>query len=278
MSGLPRWRSVLFVPGNRPDMAAKATRSSPDAVVIDLEDAVPAAGKIDARPQAVEAATELVARGVDVLLRVNPPATEWFVDDIALLPIPGLAAVIVPKLESPEDLAAVAAAVASTPVVAGLETVRGVVDARMLLTAPIGACYFGAEDYAADLGGRRTGTNAEVAVARAWVAMSARLAGVPAFDMITADFGDAGRFTAEASEARDLGYAGKLCIHPAQVPLANAAFVPTDEEVERAARLLAVYDAAIAAGRAAVAFDGAMVDEVIARQARAVIALRDAVR
>ncbi|MGD9798513.1 MAG: aldolase/citrate lyase family protein, partial [Acidimicrobiia bacterium] len=124
--------------------------------------------------------------------------------------------------------------------------------------------------------GRRTASNAEVAVARATVAMAARLAGVPAFDMITADFGHADRFTAEAAGARDLGYAGKLCIHPAQVALANAAFTPSDDEVERATRLLAAYDAAVAGGRAAVAFEGSMVDEVIARQARAVIALRSA--
>jgi citrate lyase subunit beta/citryl-CoA lyase len=276
MSGLPRWRSVLFVPGNRPDMAAKATRSNPDAVVIDLEDAVPAASKVEARSLAVEAIAGLVAQGVDVVLRVNPPATEWFAGDVALLPIAGLAAVIVPKFESPSDLVAVTAAVGDTPVVAGLETVRGVVDARSLLTGPVGACYFGAEDYTVDLGGRRTPGNAEIATARAIVAMSARLAGVPAFDMITADFGDADRFTAEAAEARALGYAGKLCIHPAQVPLANTAFVPSDAEVARAAQLLAVYDDAVVAGRAAVAFDGAMVDEVIARQARAVIALRAA--
>ncbi|HEY2332291.1 MAG TPA: CoA ester lyase [Acidimicrobiales bacterium] len=271
-----RWRSVLFVPGNRPDLAAKATRSSPDAVVIDLEDAVPAAAKADARPLAVEAVSALVGEGVAVVLRVNPPATEWFEADTALLPIDGLAAVIVPKFEFVEDLAAVTAAVVGAPVIAGLETVRGVVDARSLLTGPVGGCYFGAEDYIVDLGGRRTPGNAEVATARAMVAMAARLAGVPAFDMITADFGDHDRFRAEAGQAHDLGYAGKLCIHPAQVPLANAAFVPSDDEVDRATRLLAVYDEAVAAGRATVAFDGAMVDEVVARQARAVLAVRAA--
>jgi citrate lyase subunit beta/citryl-CoA lyase len=275
MTGI-RWRSVLFVPGNRPDLAAKATRSSPDAVVVDLEDAVPAAAKADARAVAVEAIAALLAEGVAVVLRINPPATEWFADDAALLPIEGLAAVIVPKVETLADVVAVTAAVGGTPVVAGLETVRGVVDARALLGGQIVGCYFGAEDYIVDLGGRRTPGNAEVAVARASVAMSARMVGLPAFDMITADFGDHDRFTREAAEARDLGYAGKLCIHPAQVTLANTAFVPSDDEVDRATRLLAVYDEAVAAGRATVAFDGAMVDEVVARQARAILELRAA--
>jgi citrate lyase subunit beta/citryl-CoA lyase len=152
-------------------------------------------------------------------------------------------------------------------VLAGLETVRGVADARSILDG-VAACYFGAEDYVADLGGVRTPGNAEVATARALVGIAARLAGVPALDMVTLDFGDTDRFVREAAEARALGYSGKLCIHPAQVGPANEAFVPSAEEVDRARRLLAVFDAA---GGQTVAFEGQMVDEVIARQARATI-------
>jgi citrate lyase subunit beta/citryl-CoA lyase len=266
-----RFRSVLFVPANRPDMAAKATRSSPDAVVLDLEDAVHAGGKSEARAVVGEALAGLVAQGAAVLLRLNPPATEWFAGDAALLPMPGLTGVIVPKVETLADVDAVAAAVGDLPAVAGLETVRGVADARLLLVGPVRACYFGAEDYTVDLGGVRSPGNAEVQVPRALVAMAARLAGIPCFDQVVLDFGDSARFTAESAEARALGYAGKLCIHPAQVPLANAAFVPSAEEVDRATRLLAAYDEAVAAGRATCAFDGAMVDEVVARHARAVL-------
>jgi citrate lyase beta subunit len=105
--------------------------------------------------------------------------------------------------------------------------------------------------------------------ARSSVAIAARLAGIPALDMVTLDYRDGDRFTDEASGARALGYAGKLCIHPDQVPLANAAFTPTDEEVHRARRILAAYDAA---GGAATSLDGEMVDEVIAVQARSVLA------
>lgn len=261
-----RFRSILFVPGNRPDLAAKASRSSPDAVVLDLEDAVPADGKAAARGVVGEAAAGLLAEGVTVLLRINSPATEWFAADAALVPdIPGLAGVVVPKLESPIDDLGV-------PVVAGLETVRGVADAREILVGPIGACYFGAEDYTVDLGGIRSPGNAEVQVPRALVAMAARLAGIACFDQVVLDFGDSVRFTAEAAEARALGYAGKLCIHPVQVALANQAFVPSADELDRATRLLAVFDEAVAAGRATCAFDGAMVDEVVARHARAILA------
>lgn len=260
MSGaLPAWRSVLFVPGDRPDLAAKAPRSGPDAVVLDLEDAVPPAGKVAARDSVRDAAAELASADVDVLVRVNPPGTQWFARDVEALP-DGLAGVVMPKFEVLVDV--------GLPVVAGLETVRGVAVAGSTLTGPVVACYFGAEDYIADLGGVRTPGNAEVAVPRALASMAARLAGVPALDMVTLDFGDTDRFVAEAAEARALGYSGKLCIHPAQVGPANEAFVPSAEEVDRAERLLAAFDDA---GGVTVAFEGQMVDEVVARQARAVL-------
>lgn len=262
-----RWRSMLFVPGNRPEVAAKAPRSGPDIVVLDLEDAVPPAAKAEARSAVREAAAGLLGT-LPVCVRVNPPATEWFADDVSALP-DGLAAVVVPKLESADQVAEVAAALDNRPVVAGLETVRGVADAREVLRSPVAACYFGAEDYVADLGGVRTPGNAEVLWARSYVAVAARLAGVPALDMVTIDFRDDERFAAEAREARTLGYAGKLCIHPAQVGLAHEAFRPTDDEVDWAWRLLAAFDAA---GGDTIAFEGQMVDEVVAARARAILA------
>jgi citrate lyase subunit beta/citryl-CoA lyase len=262
----PRWRSVLFVPGTRPDLAAKAPRSGPDLVVLDLEDAVPPAAKSEARATVAEGVRALAGL-VPVAVRVNPPGTPWFADDVAALP-EGLVAMMVPKLDSAEGVDAVAVALGGRAVIAGIETVRGVAEARDVLRAPVAACYFGAEDYVADLGGVRTDGNAEVAWARSWVAVAARLAGVVALDMVTLTFGDADRFVAEAGEARALGYGGKLCIHPAQVPLANLAFSPTGEEIDWARGLLAAFDAA---GGATIAFDGQMVDEVVAARARAIL-------
>lgn len=250
---------MLFVPANKPELAAKAPRSAPDVVVLDLEDAVPAAAKAAARATMRDAAASL-AGVVPVCVRVNPPGTEWFDDDLAALP-DGIAGVVVPKAESPVEL--------GHPIVAGIETVRGVLDARGTLTGPVIACYFGAEDYVADLGGVRTAENAEVITARSLVAMAARVAGVQALDMVTLDFADTERFVREASEARALGYAGKLCVHPAQVTLANDAFRPSPDEVAWAERLLAAFDDA---GGVTIAFEGQMVDEVVATRARAVLA------
>jgi citrate lyase subunit beta/citryl-CoA lyase len=246
-------RSALFVPATRPDFAAKASRVAPDVVVVDLEDAVPPAGKDDARAGLAETVAALGP--IPAWVRVNAVGSPWFDADVAAVP-DGVAAVVVPKWEQPIDI--------GRPIVAGFETVRGVLDARALVEGAA-ACYFGAEDYVADLGGTRTTSNREIDVPRALVAMAARVAGVPALDMVTLDFGDADRFRREAAEARALGYRGKVCIHPSQVPLAAAAFRPTPEEVDRARRLLDAFERA---GGATIAFEGQMVDEVIAVQAR----------
>jgi citrate lyase subunit beta/citryl-CoA lyase len=258
---------MLFVPGNRPELAAKAARSAPDVVVLDLEDAVPTSHKAEARAAVRDAARDLVDH-VAVCVRVNPSSTPWFADDVASLP-DGLAAVVVPKLESAEQVDHIAEQLDGRPIVAGIETVLGVSDARAVLRPPVVGCYFGAEDYVADLGGVRTPGNDEVAVPRALVAMAARLAGIPALDMVTLDFGDDDRFVTEARAARALGYAGKLCIHPAQVGLAATAFHPTPEELDWGRRLLDAFDSA---GGHTIAFEGLMVDEVVAARARALVA------
>ena len=261
---------MLFVPANRSDLAAKAPRSAPDLIVLDLEDAVPPQEKAAARDGLSAAVAAASGSGTPVAVRVNPVGTIWFDDDLRALP-QEVVALVVPKLDTAD--AAARARAPGVPVVAGIETVRGVATAQQWLTGDLAGCYFGAEDYVADLGGERTSGNDEVATARALVGMAARLAGVPALDMVTLDFGDDDRFPREAAEARALGYAGKLCIHPAQVALARRAFTPTAEELDRARRLLAAYDEAVAAGRATLAFEGEMVDEVVAKRARATLAL-----
>jgi citrate lyase subunit beta/citryl-CoA lyase len=260
---------------------AKLAERGADAVVIDCEDATPANAKHEGRATARQLAPGLVAAGCQVIVRVNGQPTEWFLDDIRDGLTPDLAAVIIPKVETIDGLDTVAAALDAAGfdelgVLAGLETALGVADARLLLAhRRVVAGYFGAEDFIADMGGVRTESNAEVAFARSAVAVAARLAGVPVLDQVVTDFRNDDRFRREAAEARALGYSGKLCIHPGQVAIANAAFVPTADEVDRAQRLLAAYETASAAGVAAIDFEGQMVDEPLATQARRVIALAD---
>ena len=270
-------RSLLFAPGNRADVLAKLPRSTPSAAVIDLEDAVPPDRKVEARAIAHQVAPGLVDK-VHLFVRINAPDTDHFVVDVADGLPAGLTGVAVPKLESVAAVDAVAAALDAAghpdlPIVAGLETVAGVVDARTVTTHPrVRWCYFGAEDYIADLGGVRTSSNYEVVVARAQVAQAAHLGGIQAIDMVVADFGDDDRFRREAIEARTLGFSGKLCIHPSQVPIATEAFRPSAHELAWATAVAEAYDAALATGDASIAVNGEMVDEPVARRARALLA------
>ncbi len=272
-------RSLLFVPAVRPDFIAKLPGRGADAVVIDCEDATPANAKAEARDNARELTPGLVDQGCAVMVRINAVDTEWFADDVAQALLPTLAAVIVPKAESVAGLDRVAAALAAAGlghlgVLAGIETALGVADARAVLAHPVVvAGYFGAEDFIADMGGVRTPGNAEVVYARGAVAVAARLATVPLLDQVVTDFRDNKRFTHEAAEARALGYSGKLCIHPNQVELANSAWTPTEAEIDRARRLVAAYEEASARGIAAIDFEGQMVDEPLATQARRVLTL-----
>ena len=278
---IDKLRSLLFAPAVRPDFIAKLAERGADAVVIDCEDATPANAKAEGRANAFELAPQLAAAGCQVTVRINAQPTEWFADDIRHGLSDALAAVVVPKVETVDGLDAIDEALSAAGrvdlgVIAGLETALGVADARQLLAHPrVIAGYWGAEDFIADMGGVRTESNAEVAYARQLVALAGRLAGVPVLDQVVTDFRNDDRFRREAAEARSMGYAGKLCIHPGQVVIANAAFVPSADEIERARALLAAYEAATADGLAAIDFEGQMVDEPLAAQARRVLALAD---
>lgn len=279
-ASLLRPRSVLFAPGNRADLIAKLPRARPDAVVIDLEDAIPgtAEAKAAARPVARAAARDLIAAAphLAVFLRVNAPHSPYFADDLAVL-TPELAGVVVPKLESAADVQRVAKALEAhdlnLPLLAGLETGAGVWNAlEILREEAVTLAYFGAEDYTTDLGGRRTAGNLEVLYARSKVALAARLAGVAALDIVVTALNDEAAFRTDAEQGRALGYAGKLCIHPAQVALAHDIFGVTPAEAARARALLDAAHAAAERGHGAFSFEGQMVDEPMLSAARAVLA------
>ncbi len=276
---MARLRSLLFAPAVRPDFLEKLPGRGADAVVIDCEDATPPGSKAEARATARRMTPLLAAAGATTFVRINPPNTEWFDADVADGLAPELAGVVVPMVETVAGLDQVARALDAAGhgqlgVVAGLETGLGVADARSLLAHPrVMGGYFGAEDYIADLGGRRTAGNQEVLLARSMVALAGRLASVPVLDQVVTDFRDDERFEREAVEACAFGFAGKLCIHPGQVAAANRAFTPSADEVDRAERLLIAYQEASARGIAAIDFEGQMVDEPVAIQARRLLAL-----
>jgi citrate lyase subunit beta/citryl-CoA lyase len=273
-----RMRSVLFAPAVRPDFLERLPERGADVVVFDCEDATPPQSKEDARTNVRALAPGLAVRGARVFVRINAPATGWFEGDIAHGLCPEVEGILVPKLDRIEDIDRVedllsVAGRDDLLVVAGIETALGVADARSLLAhRRVGAAYFGAEDYIGDLGGLRTPENKEVEFARASLLLAARLAGVPALDQAVVDFRNAERFEREVREARALGYAGKLCIHPGQVALANAGFSPSGQECARARRLIAAFEKAVESGVAALEFEGQMIDEPVVAQARRILA------
>lgn len=272
-------RSVLFAPGNRADLIAKLPRSAPDAVVIDLEDAVPGTpeAKAAARPVAHDAARDLIAAAphLAVFVRVNALHSPYFADDLGVL-TPELSGVVVPKLETGAQARQVAQTLRARgltlPILAGLETGAGVWNAREIMEVPeVAWAYFGAEDYTTDLGGKRTPGNLEVLYARSQVALAARLTGVSALDIVVTALNDPDAFRADAEQGRALGYSGKLCIHPAQVALAHECFGPTEADLTRARRLLDAAAEAAARGHGAFSFEGQMVDEPMLAKARALL-------
>lgn len=266
-------RSLLFAGATRPDLVSKLPRAGASAAVIDLEDAVPEDFKEQAREQVADLVAEVRRqdRQLDLYVRVNGPATRWFAEDLDTVLESG-AGVVVPKLEDPEQLAALRLAVGRrrevTRLVVGIESARGVAAVEELLGPPVGAAYFGAEDFMADMGGRRTAGGHEVLYARSRVVLAARVAGVVPVDQAVVEVRDDLAFREDARRGRELGYRGKICIHPRQVELANELFGPTRAELRRAEALLEAWERGAGQGMGAVEFDGVMIDEPALRMAR----------
>ena len=269
-----KMRSMLFAPGNKYELLQKFSKIQPDIAIIDLEDAVPDSEKKVARENLQKYAQE-DKTAVTTYVRVNALVSQHFEEDIRSIP-PQIAGIVIPKVNDASDIERATQAIernsVSAKILVGIETVKGLMSVQDIFgTASVFAAYFGAEDYIHDLGGLRTDGNNEVLFARTQIGISSRLFGVPVVDQIVADFSDSERFMKEAQQAKSLGFTGKLCIHPSQVPLANQSFSSTPEEIQQAIELLKVYDEAVAIGTASIVHNGQMVDEALAKQARRIL-------
>jgi citrate lyase subunit beta/citryl-CoA lyase len=267
-------RSLLFAPANRLDLVAKFPASRADCVVVDLEDGTPAGERPSAR-QTLKKAVESAAGRAPVYIRVNEIASGDHADDMAAVLGTAAAGVVVPKIA---DAAAVATVLktlgAGRTIIAGIESISGVLNADAIAAASpaIAALYFGAEDFGAEMGARRTLEGTEVLYARSRVVLAARAARVPAVDQAVIQIRDDAQFRRDAEMGRNLGYEGKICLNPKQTALANEVFAPSAAEVERARRLIAVYEAAQKKGQGAIDFEGQMVDGPLLKNAQAIVA------
>jgi len=248
----------LFVPGDRPERFAKAAAAGADAVIVDLEDAVAAEAK-----QAARAALRSDFGAGPVLVRVNAIGTPWHEADMAALAGKGFAAVMVPKAEGSEAFATLCAK-AAMPVIALVESARGLAEARRIAGLPnLARLAFGSIDFCADLGCAHS--REALLAARSELVLASRLAGLAApIDGVTTAIGDGAQISGDARHARDLGFGGKLCIHPRQIEAIRAGFAPDEAEILWARKVLA-------SGDGAAAVDGAMVDEPVRIRARAIL-------
>ena len=261
-------RSYLFVPGNRPDRFAAACNAGADVVLIDLEDAVAPAAKADAR----RAAAAWLRENVGAWLRINGADTPSFAEDLSLLTLPGLGGVMLAKAEEPESIAAIRRAAPSVPIIPLLESARGLWNVMALASAPgVIRLAFGAVDFQLDLG--IDGERDELLMARSQLVLASRVAGrLPPVDGVTMALDDAEALARDVAYARQLGFGGKLCVHPRQVATINEGFRPSAAEVQWARRVVA---AAAESGDNACRLDGKLVDRPVIDRARAILQTAD---
>lgn len=272
-------RSYLFVPGDSPDKIGKAVGGSADAVIVDLEDAVAPARKIAARRTVVDALASVDRRGRPVLLRVNAVGSGLAHDDVLATLAARPDGYVVPKVADAATLRRfrdwlAAAGVGDRPVYALIESALGVLNLRELVLgdAPPAGLLFGGEDFLASVGGVATAGRHELAYARGAVVAAAAAAAIPAVDTVFIDYRDADGLRADALLARQMGFDGKLVVHPAQVAVVNAVWTPDSAEIAAARTLLTQFAQHAAAGVGVFTVDGRMIDEAVVRRARQIVA------
>ncbi len=260
----PIARSLLFVPGDRPERFDKAAASGAHAVVLDLEDAVAPAAKSRAR----DAVAAWLAGGRPALVRINAAGTAWFDDDLRMVRAAAGAGLMLPKADV-DAMSQVAAAMTGRPVIALLETVAGYFGVQALAAVlglqriAVGSVDFAAESGIADEGEAMTAIRTQIVLASCLAGLMAPVDGV------SLELTDEARILADALRSRQLGFGGKLCIHPRQVAAVGAAFRPTAAELEWAQRVLAAFEASQGA---ATALDGKMIDKPVVDRARRLVA------
>lgn len=276
-------RSLLFAPGNHARRVEKALTLPADAVILDLEDAVAISEKPVTREAVVRAFGQ--PRHGALYVRVNAYTTEWCFADLIAIARPGLAGIVLPKVESADQLRSAdwvltnlererglpAGGIDLVPII---ETAQGVRDIASIAASGSRTkrMAFGAGDYTLDLGMVWSRDEMELLAARSAVVMASRAAGIePPIDTVWADLRDTEGFASSAARAAALGFQGKMCIHPDQITVTNAAFSPSPEQLAWARRVIAAFEDAEAKGLASIQLDGQFIDYPIVLRARQVV-------
>ena len=286
-------RSALFVPGTHPERIDKAAQGEADAVIIDLEDAVLLSEKDKARRIARE---KIIADGQRrFTVRTNPPDSGLFLSDIEAVVVPGLRAVMIPKIESVSHVELIHQALlhhernkripaGDTQVIYLIETAKSVQDIIAITRSPseherVVMVAFGAGDFCLDLGIWISADGLELHYARSRIVLACRAAELPPpLDApLIQNIHDIARLKEEAARARQFGFQGKLCIHPTQVPVVNDIFSPTESEIREANEIMLAFREAEIQGLGAVASKGRLIDRPVVERAKRVLSLAAAI-
>jgi citrate lyase subunit beta/citryl-CoA lyase len=280
-------RSLLFMPGSNARALEKARNLPADGIILDLEDSVAPDAKAKARDQIAQA---IAAKGFgkrDVLIRNNSLDTPWWIDDIAMAGKAGPDGIVVPKISSVEDLAAIAdklgGADSSIRVWAMIETARAVLHAEELAAASrdpktrLAGFMFGPNDISRETRIRMQPGRALMLPMFTHCILATRMYGLEILDGPYSDFSNVDGFGQECTQGRDLGFDGKTLIHPGQIEACNAIFTPPDEEVAQARKIIAAFERPENTSRGAIQLDGRMVERLHADMAKRTIAIADAI-
>ncbi len=278
------WRSQLFVPANRPKYIDNATRHGADAIILDLEDSVPHSELAGARVAIVDAVRAL-SEGHTVSVRVNKPF-EVLIDDLDAVIPARPAALVLPKVESPVEVSVIDALVGEREIRHGLT--RGATEFQVLVETCTGlanvvaiaassprivSLTLGVEDLAKELEVEPGAPGFDVSWAHSRVLMAARASGLAPYGLMNSlsNFTDLETLAADVRRSRMFGFVGAFCIHPNQVPVLNAGFAPSSDEVSQARGVLAALHAAAQNGAASAALNGRMIDRPVAERARRIL-------
>ena len=282
-------RSLLFLPGNNPNMIINASCLGSDAIIFDLEDAVAPAEKDAARILVRNTLRYTDLSGIDIIVRINSVDTDYWKSDLDLILPECPDVILLPKASTPADVLTVDAYMSELEEKSGLEcgavalmplieTAMGVENAYAIASATSRVCalFLGAEDLTADLRCKRTKEGREIEYARQRLVVAARAAGVDVYDTPFTDVNDDEGIVADATLAKSLGFTGKASISPRHVDVINQVFSPTLKEIDYAYEVLDAIALAKKQGKGAVSLYGKMIDAPIVARAEQTIAMAEA--
>lgn len=278
-------RSVLYMPGSNARALEKGRTLAADGLILDLEDAVAPDAKADARDRVVAAVAAGGYGRRELLVRVNGLDGPWGEDDVAAIAACGCDAILLPKVESADMVAALAAlmdrhgAPDGTAIWCMMETPMGILRAAEIAAANprLGGLVMGTSDLAKDLHASHTRERLPMLTSLGLCLLAARAHGLAILDGVHLDLADDEGFAAACHQGVELGFDGKTLIHPKTIAAANAAFAPSAEEVAWSRRIIAAHAEAEAAGQGVVLVDGRLIENLHVENARRVVALAEAI-